>query len=201
MEDSHMDKAKELLDALLPMINDYFTLADGWESLGTSEGVTGSRILHPNGLQIVKVTALLPKSVSEVLAYYWDLSNKPKYEHKLRECRCVKDFSENFRLVYSQFALHWPISNRDFVVAQRWSEKDDGIVIYSKTIDGALSETYGVIRGEIFFEAQYLKRNGFSTEITTLYCTDLKGNLPRVAINKIANRQIGKFGVIKKDLK
>ncbi|OMJ66445.1 hypothetical protein SteCoe_36702 [Stentor coeruleus] len=201
MEDPHFGIANSAIDSVVDNVLQFMASNDGWEEMGTKEGVTGHKHPHESGFQIVKITVQIPRSASDVLAYIWDFNNKRIYDETLKEIREIKSFSPQLRIMYEQGNAPWPVSNRDFVYAQRMHERDDGFLLCSKSIDAGVPPNKGVERGEILYSGMYLRRAGdAATNLTFAACVDPKGSIPKAVVNKMGKKQIDKFLAIKKAL-
>ena len=93
--------------------------------------------------------------------------------------------------MYEYLNAPWPISNRDFVYIQTFTERHDGIVMYHKSIGGLIPEIDGVVRAEIHFAGFYFKKiSDDITELINIGCVDIKGSIPKVLINNSGGGQI-----------
>ena len=201
MEDPHYSVATNILDRAVEEIIKLLTEVGDWDPVDEQEGISSSKLANEDGNVVVKTTARLNKPINEVFAFLWDFNNKKTTDQNLVEIRLVKSLEENIRILYEQNKGSWPVSNRDFVYAQRYIQRPDGILIHSKSIEGILPETPDVIRGDMIFNGIYLKRvSDTVTEMIGTGSADLKGSLPSIAKNKIAERQIYKVIAVKRAL-
>lgn len=200
MEDPHFAQATALLEGCTEELLRLVARTDGWSDLGAKDGVTGGRMANNEGPQQVRTQCTINKPVEQVRAFLWDFNNKSRWDEVLKEIRMVKPLGDNIRIMYEQSNAPWPVSNRDFVYAQRFIERPDGFMIMNKSIDAGVPEVKGVVRAEIHHTAIYLKRigDGSSTELTIVGCVDPKGSIPTAVVNKSAKKQIGKLVALKK---
>ena len=201
MEDPHIALATAALDSALNEVFRNFDRTDGWEALKEKEGITGAKIPAGEGPLIIKTRGTVNKSPEQVLAFLWDFNNKRVTDPNLKEIRVVKTFTDSFRILYEQTNAPWPVSNRDFVYAQRYIQRDDGFLIQSRSIDGIVPDVKGVIRAENLFNGIHIKRTPQNTtELNNIGCVDLKGSIPSAIINKMANKQLDKIIALRKAL-
>ena len=103
--------------------------------------------------------------------------------------------------MYEQASAPWPISNRDFCFAQRYTERFDGIIINNKSIDGVVPEADGFFRGEIVFSGAFIKKlTDDTTQFTSVGCVDPKGSIPSMVVNSSARKQLTKLIALRKAL-
>ena len=120
---------------------------------------------------------------------------------KIKKIQEIKSFADNFRVLYVELDLPWPIDNRDFVYAERFINRDDGILIHSKSIEGVLPEVHNIVRGDRFLYGMYLKRVSDNvTEITGIISVDPKGSLPNMMKSKMSITEYSKAKKLKNTL-
>lgn len=200
MEDPHQALAASLLEGSLNNFLAVINSTEGWVDIGESEGVKGQRISE-EGRHTVRTKARINRPIQDVLAFCWNFRNKPRWDEGVKENREVKSFSENFRIYYEENKAPWPVSNRDQVIAQRILERDDGFLIQNKSIDGVVPEVKGVVRSEVFFSGNYMKRiSDTVTEITFCGSIDPRGSIPDAIVKKTLKKQVDKMVALKKAL-
>ena len=202
MEDPHYAQAAGLLDSTFDDFMRFLGRNDGWVDIGSEDGVTGTKINADDGPQQVRCIGNINKPFRQIFNFLWDFNNKRLWDETLKEIRMVKPLGDNMRIIYEQTNAPWPVSNRDFVYAQRFIERDDGIIVINKSINGVLPDTNGVVRGEIIFSGYYLKSiSNDVTQVTTAGSIDVKGSIPNALKNKSAKKQVGKLLALRKALK
>ena len=103
--------------------------------------------------------------------------------------------------MHEELSLPWPISNRDFVYAEKLLVRDDGILIFKKSIEGVLPEVKNVIRADTIVSGTYLKRISDNvTEYVGVGCVDIKGSIPTIAKSIMAGKQIDRLNTLIKAL-
>ena len=86
--------------------------------------------------------------------------------------------------MYDEFDAPWPVSNRDFVFVEKYYERDDGILICNKSIDGVFDEVRGIVRGDMVLRGFYSKKISDSvTEFMFVAVLDPKGSIPNFLKN------------------
>lgn len=200
MEDPLISQATALLDSCTDELLQLLSRTDGWFDLGSHDGVTGAHFPNSEGILQVRTQCIINKPVEEVRVFLWEFSNKPRWDERLKEIRMIKSLGHNLRIMYEQVTAHWPISNRDFVYAQRFIETSDGFMIISKSIDAVVPENKGVVRAEIVQLVMYLKRigDGSRTELTNIGCMNPKGSIPTRIVGKSARRHLANLAAVKR---
>jgi START domain. len=201
MEDPDYGRATDLLDSALEEALRLIYNEGRWEPVDENDGIIVSKIPSEDGPILVKTVARLNKPLEQVFEFLWTFSNKKITDSILKEIRAIKSFDDTFRILYEESSPPWPITNRDFVYAERQVPRDDGIFIIRKSIEGVLPEIKDIIRAEIVINGTYLKRVSDSvTELISVSASDLKGSIPSIAKNKMAGRQIDRVIALRKAL-
>ena len=198
MESNYESQAAELLDRCLSELLALLESNQGWEEIGTKDGVRGYQRSTPEGKQLIRSIGTIPRSVEEIAAFILDNSKKKSWDGMCIESRNVKVFNETFKIVYERFSAPWPVSHRDFVFASRKFERPDGAILVGKSIDAGVPEERGVVRGEVITSGFYLKRiDQNTTEMTYLVAVDPKGSLPGFVVNKLGKNQCANVNKIR----
>ena len=179
MEDPHFAQASALIDSVVDRVLQVVAQTTGWEALDSQEGVSGGKIPAGESSLQVRVQTVINKT--------------PEQIHEIKEIRLVKQLGDHMRILYEHHGAPWPVSDRDLVLASRYVERPDGILIINKSIDIGLPEVDGLVRADMVFGSMYLRRSGDSaTELTLIGCMDPKGSIPNLIINNGAQKQITK---------
>ena len=201
MEDPHHTLASSTINVALEEVNRILSSNQGWEEFGTTDGVTGFRMPHDSGFQIVKVTGTINRPAEHILEYLWQFTNKRLWDETLNSNRCVKSFSNELRIMYEQTNAPWPVSNRDYVYAQRRMPIENGFLLVGKSVEIGEPHVKGVERAEVIYNYSRLIRQGDNvTQITVGGCIDPKGSLPKSLTNKMSKKQVDRVISLRKAL-
>ena len=193
------EEANTLVDRSVDQFLSLMSQREGWEDLGEEEGVRKGQMLSEAGIQMVRATGNLHHSVEKVCTFLLDHTKKKKWDDPLLETYPVRSFSERFKIMYELYDCPWPVSNRDLVRAFKVIDREDGVIIASRSIDAGVPEKDGVVRAEVITYGFYLKRIGDNiTELTFLACVDPKGMIPNFLINSMAAKQCDNVNKIRK---
>ena len=200
MEDPHHPLAQQLTQSIVEEVLNNMNSAAGWHSIGNDSGIEGFNMPR-DGPQIVKCTGVIERPAQHIRDFIWNLENKKKWDETLKYNRVVKSFSDNLRIVQEEANAPWPVSNRDFVVAQVCIQRDDGFLICGKSIDGVVAESSGVVRANVLFQGTLIQRDGENrSRITTIGSIDPRGSIPNMVVKKMSKKQIGKLVAMRKAL-
>lgn len=200
MEDPHLPLAQSITQAVVGEVMNAITSLGGWVSFGTKDGLEGFSIPR-DGPQIVKVVGHIDRPAHVVRDYFWDVTNKKKWDETNKHTNIVKTFTPHLRIVHEETNAPWPVSNRDVVVAQCCVERDDGFLIAQKSIDGVVPEASGVVRAESLLFGMLLQRETDSrTRFTLIGSLDPKGSIPNMVVKKMIKKQLDKMVAFKKAL-
>lgn len=147
MEDPHFAQASALIDSVVDRVLQVVAQTTGWEALDSQEGVSGGKIPAGESSLQVRVQTVINKTPEQIHAFLWDYTNKPKWSDEIKEIRLVKQLGDHMRILYEHHGAPWPVSDRDLVLASRYVERPDGILIINKSIDIGLPEVDGGLLG------------------------------------------------------
>jgi hypothetical protein len=200
MEDPHHALAQQLTQSIMQEVLSTMSSTAGWTSIGNDSGIEGFNIPR-DGPQMVKCTGTIERPAQQIKDFLWNLENKKKWDETLKYNRIVKSFSDNLRIIQEEANAPWPVSNRDFVVAQAWVQRDDGFLIFAKSIDGVVPDSDGVVRANVLLQGIYIQRETDTrSRITTLGSVDPRGSIPNMVVKKMSKKQIGKLVALRKAL-
>jgi START domain len=186
----YLSEATDLLDGCIPDLLGLINREDGWDDLGENDGVRGSQMMTPEGKQLIRSVGVINHTPEEIAEFVLDISKKKRWDGMSEEISIVKEFDQNFKIIYESFYAPWPVSHRDFVYAIKVFKRDDGVLLIAKSINAGVPERRGVVRGEIIVSGFYLKSLGPSaTNVTYLVSVDPKGSLPGFIVNMLGKKQ------------
>jgi hypothetical protein len=195
MADALFQQATELLEGVVQQVSALIASNEGWEQFYDEDGARGYRREdEQNGFMLVKTFATIDKPADQIRNYIWDYNNKKKWDETSGGFQYIQIFDNNFRILYEQINTPWPVTNRDGVIAQKCIENENGYLIYSKSIPNVLPEVDGCVRAEII--CHYIRLSRLSenqTEICLGGCVNPKGSIPKMIVNKMSSKQVGKL--------
>ena len=193
-------QADEILTGALDDFMLYYNKTDGWEDLGTNDGVSGYQIFTEiGGHQLIKGVGVINHSAEKIIEVIYDGPNKKNWDEMLLETIDIVNFTPDYKIVYEKYHCPWPISDRDLVFPAKTLERPDGLICVAKSmgIEG-FPDVEGVVRGDIKTCGYYLKRlSANSTETTVLICVDPMGSIPKVVVETISKSQVSNLNKIR----
>jgi len=94
--------------------------AQGWEKIGSRDGVTAYRkFVEGFELPVIKGVGVIPAGIYDLLAVMEDVPSYPSWMESCREARLIKNLNEYERIIYNRTAVPWPLSDRDAVVQSK----------------------------------------------------------------------------------
>ena len=184
MVDPQKIRAETIADNVVDEILALIRSDQDWEPFGETDGIVGKKFDQPDGNRRVKCITTINKPYQQVFQFIWKCDNKRKWISDILQIRSVKNFDFTCRIIHEEIDAPWPVSNRDFVFVERYYERENGILICNKSIDGVLDEIDGNIRGEVILRGIYLKKISANvTEFTLVSIVNPGGSLPTFIIN------------------
>ena len=199
--DPDYSRATILLNEALKEILRLMNNESIFEKVKEKDGIIVSRMPRDNGPILMKNYVVINKPIEQISSFIWNFNNKKITDPVLKDVRVLKSFENQFRIMHEELSLPWPISNRDFVYAEKLLVRDDGILIFKKSIEGVLPEVKNVIRADTIVSGTYLKRISDNvTEYVGVGCVDIKGSIPTIAKSIMAGKQIDRLNTLIKAL-
>lgn len=186
--DNH-DSIKATLDSSASRALELMSSPD-WEDIGEVDDVYCFRRQTESGIYMSKSTGVINHPADTIRALLWNYNRKKEWDDSLEHIYVVREFSENFRIMYQRFSAPWPVSYRDFVIAIRYEDRGDHILLIGQSVEAGVAEVDGVVRGEVFnscYRLQKLSPN--ATEVTYMTGIDPKGSIPTMVINAVGKKQ------------
>lgn len=193
---ANYDSVRALLNEAATRALDMMANAD-WEDIGEVDEVYCFRRQTDSGIYMSKSTGVINHSAESICALLWSYNRKKEWDDSLDHIYVVNEFSENCRILYQRFSAPWPVSYRDFVLAVKFEDMGDSIVLIGQSVDAGVAEVDGVVRGEVINSCYKLKKLGpNATEVTYMTGIDPKGSIPTMIVNAVGKKQcliIGKI--------
>ena len=175
-----------LLLTALPML----VQAEGWEEIGNEDGIKSFRKDVP-GSKIVAFSGetVINASMERILWVLMANEHRKKWVHRLKDSRVLERKSTYSAVIYQEFGLPIPISNRDYVYQAEVRRQGTGAVVdIRSTTHPRAPKTVGV-RAHLR-RCQYVlePRGPGQTFIRVEVHTDPKGLLPSWLVNLIQKK-------------
>jgi START domain len=185
---AYSSQSEALLNTALPELIRLVDQTDGWKDLGNNENAQGHMMTSPEG-PTVRSVGLINCPAEVIVEFLWDNSRKKSWDEMLIESNKVRELGHKFAIFHEKFKSPWPVSDRDFVVAAKVFERNDGFLMAYKSINAGVPEASGVVRGEVsscFYVRRVSERVSSLTYIAKI---DPKGSIPKAIVNKVASKQ------------
>ena len=200
-----MDRAQLLAqaDAIVDQIKDKFlelmAMTDGWEDLGSVDGVKASQIFTENGTQLMRGSGIINHDAEIIMNMIYDGVSKQEWDEMLLESTDIINFTPTYKICYEKFHCPWPLADRDFVYACKTYEASDGLFCLAKSMEIAgIPSQEGIVRGEVINSGYYLRRlTPTSTEVTLMLSTDPKGSVPVALVRIVSKQQVSNINKIR----
>ncbi len=164
--------------------------AKGWEEIGNEDGVKsfrkdvpGSKIVAFSGETVIKA------SMERILWVLMSNEHRKKWVHRLKDSRVLERKSKYSAIIYQEFGLPIPISNRDYVYQADVKRSGTGAIVdIRSTTHPKAPKTVGV--RAYLRRCQYVlePRGPGETFIRVEVHTDPKGLLPSWLVNLIQKK-------------
>jgi hypothetical protein len=162
----------------------------GWESMGTKEGVAVERKVMPDSpLFAFRGEGEFSVPIGKLVAVLKDPVIAVEWVDLMTEHTVVKSLGENKNLIYESYGLPWPISDRDYVMQEKYSYKTESKVFtidYESVENSARPPREDHVRAiafRTFWRLTMLDAGRTKVEVEVF--TDPKGALPAWLINLI----------------
>ena len=127
-----------------------------------------------------------------VIKFIKDPLNWKKWNEVCLDCHYLKKLG-NFSILYYKLSLSWPVSPREFVLAETVKELDDGYAYILKSIDLEIEpQDKDTVRGFMNyagFIAKHPLQKPDRTELTYITSIDMKGKIPNPVIKEAHARR------------
>jgi len=152
--------------------------------------------MHPPGTKLVLIRGDvqdIPCTTTQMLEFFKNLENFYIYDIMLLKAsaKIVEKFDDQHEIEYSQFALPWPLSPRDFLWFQYFGMENDICVTVSRSVTHPDCPSIPkFVRGEIL-QTGYIARPMGDKKCSLSYVVqvDPKGWIPTWAVNMSAADQ------------
>ena len=201
MEVDSLSEVNALIEAAEKSVNDLLATDNGWIEFQNRDGIRTLIIQNDSeeGLRNFKIFCNINKPAEQIVDFFWDISNKPLWDRTSAEISTIKSFSDDFRIVYEKIKTPWPVSNRDYVIAQKRIQTEYGFLVVGKSIEGIEPEVDGNIRIDITSNFLKVVRNvDGSCEVCFGECANPRGSLPQLIVRKMIKKQVLKISELRK---
>ena len=125
---------------MLVIFNTCLFSQDNWTLKLNKEGIkVYTKNLENSPYKAIKTICTINASVKKVTAVLLDVNTGADWIYATKKCTLLKQVSPLELFYYSEIAIPWPVSNRDFIVHLKvWQDKKTGIV----TVEGDNKPTY-----------------------------------------------------------
>jgi len=175
------------------------TATEGWEDLGVKEAVHSYRKQINSGVYYIKGVGDISTPVQTILDLTRDQSRRKLWDSMFKEGRNVHEFTEHSRLVYEQFTAPWPVSNRDFLLANYVQHTAEFSVSVNFSVEHpSVPPVRGVVRAHTEVGGFICRKLGErETRVTFVLCMDPRGAIPQAIVNASQKKQAQKISKIR----
>lgn len=175
------------------------TVTEGWEDLGVKEAVHSYRKQAGSGVYYIKGVGVLSFPAQTILDLTRDQSRKKQWDSMFKEGRVVQEFTEHSRLLYEQFSAPWPVSNRDFLLANYVQHTAEVRVSVNFSVEHpSVPPVRGVVRAHTEVGGFICRQLGErETKVTFVLCMDPRGAIPQAIVNSSQKKQAQKISAIR----
>jgi hypothetical protein len=179
---------KLTLFALFFCLNAFGSINAHWESISEKDGVSVFKTEVP-GTKVVgfRGETTIYASAEKVMNVLLDNDHRKEWVDRLKESKVLEQVGPFEYVIYQEFALPWPLKNRDFIYRGKAERDKDGRVILtlrSEELKNA-PKTTGV-RAELK-ESRYIITpiGKFKCKLEVEILSDPKGSIPVWLVNLI----------------
>lgn len=170
---------------------DLFSQSD-WELKMNKEGITVyTKNLENSPYKAIKTVCTIKSSMSRLTAVLLDIENSADWVYSTKKCSVLKVSSPTDLTYYSEIAVPWPVSNRDFIIRLKVSqdEKTKVVTVLGENKPTYLPENKNVVRIQRSFSKWLITPlpNGL-LKIEYLLEVDPGGIIPAWLINMFATK-------------
>ena len=179
---------KSLFLIVLISLNAHGSLDKNWEFQTEKEGISVFKAFMP-GTKIAgaRGEAIINSPMNRILFVLSDVENAGQWVDRLTVSKVLERSGLLEYVIYQEFSLPWPISDRNFVFRGKAHKGEDGsVIIELKSEDNKLAPPSKGVRGELI-ESKYVLTpiSEMETKLEVEIFADPKGALPTWLINLI----------------
>jgi hypothetical protein len=166
-------------------------VAQEWELKDEEDGIkVYTRTVANSDIKAVKVECDIEATLSQLAAVILDIPATDEWVYATKVCRTEKVISPSEYIYYSEIAVPWPVSNRDFIVRVK---VDHDPVTNTMTVSGEnlpayLKEEPGVVRVMHTVSTWTVVPKGKNLNIEFVLHVDPGGSIPAWLINLFATQ-------------
>ncbi len=179
-----------LLATLLPLAAtaDSSTTADGWECLGTRDGITTYRRAVPGSPVVaIKGDGIVEAPILRVASVVLDTTRLHEWTDSLGAARRIRIISWTEFVEYDHIRTPFILKDRDFVVQTNleFAPKQKQIVLRMRSVTDPLAPATSRVRGELMQSSYVLTGldHGRRTRMIADVHADPKGSVPKWIVN------------------
>jgi hypothetical protein len=169
-------------------LNAQASINKNWEFIEDDKGIAVYQTKIP-GTKLVgaRGDATINASLNRILFVLSDIDRSLEWVDGLKTSKILEKNGILETLIYQEFGLPWPVSNRDFVFRGKAHKETDGrVIIEIKSEDSPLAPKTTGVRGELI-ESKYTLTpiDDFKTKLEVEILCDPKGMIPTWLVNLI----------------
>ncbi len=192
---AYLQMAKEKSDKLISSA--LGTEVDGWTLISTKNNIRAMKLAPKSGegsVNCVKGTGIVNVPPKFIMHFLKDPTYNTKLDDMLKEVRDVQVVSPAVQLVHMLYKAVWPTAPRDFAVINISGIRDSQTLISAAVSvnDDRIPNEKGYVRGHLDaggYVIRVVPGNPNMSEVVYVAQVDLKGSLPVMVTNKIADMQ------------
>ena len=129
------------------LISHFTNAQENWKLKDNKDGIkVYTRSVENSNLKAIRVQCAVPATLSQLVAIILDIKTAPDWVYSTKSATLLKQVSPSELYYYSEVALPWPITNRDFV-AHLITRQDPHTRVV--TIDGPVVGNYVPVKKDI----------------------------------------------------
>lgn len=163
-----------------------------WELKMNKDGITVyTKNLENSPYKAIKTVCTINATMSRLTAVLLDIENSADWVYSTKKCSVLKVSSPTDLTYYSEIAVPWPVSNRDFIIRLKVSqdEKTKAVTVLGENKPTYLPENKNIVRIQRSFSKWVItpQPNGL-LRIEYLLEVDPGGTIPAWLINMFATK-------------
>lgn len=170
---------------------------DGWVSVGTKQNVRIMKFIpkrEETPINCVKGTGIVNAPPKFVMHFLKDPTYTTRLDDMLKEVHLIHKISPAVQLVHMLYKGVWPTAPRDFALLNITGQRDTQTWVSAAVsiVDSRIPETKGYVRGHLEtggYVIQAVSDNPNVSKVTYVAQVDLRGSIPIMVTNKIADTQ------------
>ncbi|XP_064395333.1 uncharacterized protein LOC135342527 isoform X2 [Halichondria panicea] len=192
---AYLQMAKEKSDKLISSA--LGTEEDGWTLIGNKNRIRAMKLAPKPGegsVNCVRGTGIVNVPPKFIMHFLKDPTYNSRLDGMLKEVRVVQKISPAVQLVHMLYKAVWPTAPRDFAVLNISGIRDSQTLVSAavSVTDDRISDEKGHVRGHLDAGGYVIRAvpgNPNISEVVYVAQVDLKGSLPAMVTNKIADLQ------------